>query len=76
MAMLCDYCGKGIMYGNKVSHAKNRSKRTFKPNLHAKKMKVGTRTLRVKLCSSCVKLLRKAEVSAKETAVETPVTVN
>lgn len=72
MAMLCDYCGKGIMYGNKVSHAKNRSKRTFKPNLHAKKMKVGTRTVRVKLCSGCVKLLRKAAVSVKETSAEAP----
>lgn len=60
------------MYGNKVSHAKNRSKRTFKPNLHAKKMKVGTRTVRVKLCSSCVKLLRKAAASVKETSVEAP----
>lgn len=71
MAMLCDYCGKGIMYGNKVSHAKNRSKRTFKPNLHAKKMKVGTRTVRVKLCSSCVRLMKK-EIIAKETTAEAP----
>lgn len=60
MALLCDYCGKGIMYGNKVSHAKNRSKRTFKPNLHAKKVKVGTRTVTARLCSSCIKMLRKA----------------
>jgi len=70
MAMLCDNCGKGIMYGNKVSHAKNRSKRTFKPNLHSKKMKVGTRTMRVKLCSSCVKLMRRREKKqAEQTAV-------
>jgi large subunit ribosomal protein L28 len=60
-------CGKGIMYGNKVSHAKNRSKRTFKPNLHAKKLKVGTRTMRVKLCSSCVKLLKRAEKPTEKT---------
>lgn len=76
MAMICDYCGKGIMYGNKVSHAKNRSKRTFKPNLHAKKMKVGTRTLRVKLCSSCVKLMKKAVGNPKETVVDSAPTVN
>jgi len=69
MAMICDYCGKGIMYGNKVSHAKNRSKRTFKPNLHTKKMKVGTRTVRAKLCSNCIKLMRKASLPVEVDAV-------
>jgi len=76
MAMLCDYCGKGIMYGNKVSHAKNRSKRTFKPNLHSKKLKVGTRTVRVKLCSSCVKLMKKTNESVIEAKSETTPLVN
>jgi len=76
MAMICDYCGKGIMYGNKVSHAKNRSKRTFKPNLHVKKIKVGTRTVRAKLCSSCVKLMKKAVAGPKEVVSETLTSVN
>lgn len=71
MALLCDYCGKGIMYGNKVSHAKNRSKKTFKPNLHTKRVKVGTRTVRVKLCSSCVKMLKKAATPKEESLAET-----
>lgn len=61
MAMICDNCGKGIMYGNNVSHAKNRLKRTFKPNLHTKRVKVGTRTVKAKLCSSCVSLFNKAQ---------------
>lgn len=60
MARLCDNCGKGIMYGNLVSHAKNRSKRTFKPNLHTKKIEFNGRTMRLKLCTKCAKLLRKA----------------
>lgn len=70
MALLCDYCGKGIMYGNNVSHAKNRTKKTFKPNLHTKRVKVGTRVMRVRLCSSCIKMLRKA-AAPKEAVSET-----
>lgn len=68
MAMICDYCGKGIMYGNKVSHAKNRSKRTFKPNLHSKRVKVGTRTIKAKLCSGCLKILKRDTKLQEEAA--------
>ncbi|HCS78193.1 TPA: 50S ribosomal protein L28, partial [Patescibacteria group bacterium] len=32
--MKCANCGKGIMIGHRVSHAKNRTRRIFKPNLH------------------------------------------
>ncbi len=71
MAMLCDYCGRGIMYGNLVSHAKNRTKRTFKPNLHTKRVKIGTRTMKAKLCSSCIKLLKKANVTPSTEATTT-----
>lgn len=33
MARRCELTGKGVMSGNNVSHAKNRSRRTFLPNL-------------------------------------------
>jgi len=33
MARICELTGKGRMVGNNVSHAKNRTKRTFLPNL-------------------------------------------
>jgi large subunit ribosomal protein L28 len=33
MARRCDLTGKGVMTGNNVSHAKNRTRRTFRPNL-------------------------------------------
>lgn len=35
MAKRCDLTGKGVMTGNNVSHAKNRTKRRFEPNLQA-----------------------------------------
>lgn len=71
MAMKCDNCGKGIMYGNLVSHAKNRTKRTFKPNLHVKRVVVGGRALKAKLCTTCIKLFKKAEITRKEAAIAT-----
>ena len=37
MSKICQVTGKRPLSGNKVSHAKNRSKRTFEPNLHKHK---------------------------------------
>ena len=33
MARRCAISGKGVMVGNNVSHANNKTKRTFRPNL-------------------------------------------
>ncbi|HSF10218.1 MAG TPA: 50S ribosomal protein L28, partial [Nitrospirales bacterium] len=33
MAFSCDVCGKNRLVGNNVSHANNRTKRVFRPNL-------------------------------------------
>ncbi len=40
MSRVCDITGKKVMVGNNVSHAKNRTKRKFYPNLHTKKFYV------------------------------------
>ena len=34
MARVCQITGKRTVSGNNVSHANNRTKRTFKPNIH------------------------------------------
>ena len=33
MSRTCELTGKSVMTGNNVSHAKNRNKRVFRPNL-------------------------------------------
>jgi large subunit ribosomal protein L28 len=33
MARRCELTGKGVMVGNNVSHANNKTKRVFRPNL-------------------------------------------
>ena len=37
MSKICQITGKKVMVGNNVSHAKNRTRRTFLPNLFDKK---------------------------------------
>ncbi|OPY04583.1 MAG: 50S ribosomal protein L28 [Syntrophaceae bacterium PtaB.Bin038] len=56
MARVCDVCGKGPVVGHNVSHANNKTKRVWYPNLQklqvvdsngsVKRMKVCTRCLR------------------------------
>lgn len=38
MARRCDLTGKGVLVGNHVSHANNKSKRRFLPNLRAQRL--------------------------------------
>ena len=56
MAKRCDVCGKGPQFGNNVSHANNRTRRVFNPNLQSirvKQLKGGVQ--RMKVCASCIK---------------------
>ena len=38
MARTCDICGKGPTTGHNVSHANNKTRRRFLPNLHYRKL--------------------------------------
>jgi len=55
MARVCDICGKGTVTGNKVSHAKNRVRRTWKPNLHDVRTIVGKSKKTLRVCSRCLR---------------------
>jgi large subunit ribosomal protein L28 len=55
MSRICDICGKHTITGNKVSHAKNRTRRTWKPNLHKIKTEIQGTTLTIKICARCLK---------------------
>lgn len=60
----CANCGKGILYGHNVSHAKNRTKRLFKPNLHSGRVMFEGKLQRVRLCVKCLRMLKKKQVKA------------
>ena len=64
MAQKCQKCGKGLQYGNFVSHAKNRVKRLFKPNLKRVTILVEGKKKRLILCTSCVRTIKKKAFSA------------
>jgi large subunit ribosomal protein L28 len=73
MAFKCDNCNKGIMYGHNVSHSKRRTNRIFKPNLQKKTVMIGSIRKQVKLCTNCIKLMRKIQrdaLAAQAPAVE------
>lgn len=54
MANRCEICGKGPSTGHNVSHANNRTKRTFKPNLHRVRAIVDGARRRIKVCTTCL----------------------
>jgi len=55
MSRRCEVCGKGTIFGNTVSHAKNRTRRTWRPNLLSVKTMVGGTVMSVKVCTRCLK---------------------
>ncbi|HIF06044.1 MAG TPA: 50S ribosomal protein L28 [Gemmatimonadetes bacterium] len=56
MARVCYLCGKGPQTGNNVSHAHNKTKRRWLPNLQTVKIITsdGERR-RVRVCTTCIK---------------------
>ncbi len=66
----CDNCGKGIMYGHNVSHAKNRTRKIFKPNLHRSRVKVSGVYKTMRLCTKCLRLFKAPKVKSQEVIVE------
>ena len=55
MANECDVCGKKPMTGNNVSHAHNKTKRVFQPNLQKVRAVIDGTTQRVWVCTRCLR---------------------
>lgn len=55
MARECEICNKRRRVGNNVSHANNRSKRTFQPNLQRVRVIVNTASKRIMICTRCLR---------------------
>jgi large subunit ribosomal protein L28 len=50
----CYVCDKGVTFGNNVSHANNRTRRTWKPNLQVARVQAGDKIIKVKVCTRCL----------------------
>ncbi len=55
MMAKCDFCGKGVSFGIKVSHSHRRSNRTWKPNIKKVKAVVNGSPQRVNVCTRCLR---------------------
>ena len=64
MAKICAICGKTPQTGNTRSHANNKSRRRFLPNLQSVRAVVDGKNLRVRVCSACIRAGKVTKVSA------------
>jgi large subunit ribosomal protein L28 len=55
MSQRCDVCDKGPLFGNNVSHANNKTRRRFNPNLKKIKGIHQGSTKNMKVCTRCLK---------------------
>jgi large subunit ribosomal protein L28 len=55
MARSCEVCGKHRSVGNNVSHANNRTKRTWQANLQMVRAKVHGGVRRLLVCTRCLR---------------------
>ena len=67
MARVCDVTGKGPMVGNNVSHANNKTKRRFLPNLQYRRFWVETenRWVRLRVSSAALRLIDKNGIDSR-----------
>ena len=55
MARVCEMCGKGKQIGHNVSHANNKTKKQWLPNLQTVKVAKGGTSTKARLCTKCIK---------------------
>lgn len=68
MAKICEICGKAPVFGNRIVrhglpkkkggiglHTTGVTRRRFVPNVQRIRVRVGTSTLRMHVCTSCIK---------------------
>ena len=51
----CEFCGKDVAFGIKVSHSHRRSNRTWKPNIRKVKAIVSGTHKTINVCTRCLR---------------------
>ncbi|GHE50750.1 MULTISPECIES: 50S ribosomal protein L28 [Roseivirga] len=66
MARVCDITGKRVQVGNNVSHANNKTKRKFYPNLQKKRFYIPEedKWITLKVSTSAIRTINKNGISA------------
>lgn len=55
MAKRCEICGRGPVYGNRISHAHNVTRRRWHINLQRIRVKVKGQQKRIRVCTACIR---------------------
>ena len=55
MAKVCEICGKRPVTGYNVSHAHNKTKKRWYPNLQNVRCVTNGQTAKIKACTSCIR---------------------
>lgn len=69
----CAICGKGVQHANLVSFSKRRVKKIRKPNLHVHHLVIEGMKVKIKVCTTCKRTLRKAQRDEQIAATKTNV---
>ena len=67
----CDICGKGVHFGNNVSHSHRRSNAIWNSNVRSVKCKVNGAAKRMHICTRCLRsgAVERAELLDKKEAL-------
>ena len=55
VALMCEVCQKKPVSGNNVSHANNKTRRVFNPNIQTVRAVVGKSHKRIRVCTRCLR---------------------
>ena len=67
----CAICGKGVQHANLVSFSKRRTKHIRKPNLHVHHLIIDGTKVKIKVCTTCKRALRKVQRDEQVAAAKT-----
>ncbi len=63
MARACEICGKSRSVGNNVSHANNKTRRVWRPNLQVARANLSGTVRRILVCTRCLRSGKVAKVT-------------
>ena len=55
MGKFCEICGKGVVYGNNVSHSNRKTRRTWAPNTQKVRVLVNGVPKHMSVCTRCLR---------------------
>ncbi len=55
MSRVCEICGKGPSFGHNVSHANNKTRRMWYPNLQSVKVLMNSNVVKMRVCTRCIR---------------------